>query len=146
MRMNRTDKNFSENKLILKAVNRYLTKRFASSKSLAFLTEDDIISTRRNDHIDLYLRLRRMESLFPANCLIIARLGFEQERIGHGTDFVRFLTGIAVRYGFEYIGIESTNLKSATFAQKLGFEEINKSTNYAIPVSDLVEYFRNSPV
>ena len=76
-------------------IDRYLMERFKYSKSLVYLTVDNIIATRRNSRIDLYLRIRRVESRFPSDCLIIARLGFSKERIGHGTHFLRFLTEVA---------------------------------------------------
>lgn len=121
-------------------IDRYLMKRFKYRKSLVYLTLDNVITTRRNSRIDLYLRIRKVESLFPPDCLIIARLGFSKERIGHGTHYLRFLTGIALRYGFRYIGIECANTKSSTFAKKLGFNSID-GENYAITVDNLKSYF-----
>ena len=38
------------------------------------------------------------------------------------------------------IGIEATNEKSKTFAEKLGFQSIDAS-NYVASVEDLVSYF-----
>lgn len=67
---------------IRKAIDIYLIKRFKYRLSLVYLTPDNIITTRRNSRIDLYLRIRRVESLFPPDCLIIARVGFQKERIG----------------------------------------------------------------
>ena len=99
----------------------YLMERFKYRKSLVWLTVDNIIATRRNSRVDLYLRIRRIKSRFPPDCLIIARLSFSKERIGHGTHFLSFLTGVARKYGFNYIGIECANDKSGAFAKKLGF-------------------------
>jgi len=127
---------------IRKAVDIYLMKRFRYRCSLAFLTTDNVITTRRNSRIDLYLRIRRKESLFPPDCLIIARISFKKERIGHGTHFVRHLTEIAIKYGFKHIGIESVNHKSRTFAEKLGFCLIDDS-NYVTATDSLKEYFQN---
>ena len=118
----------------------YLMERFKYRKSLVFLTVDNIIATRRNSRVDLYLRIRKVESRFPPGCLIIARLGFSKERMGHGTHFLRFLTGIARKYGFNYIGIECANSKSSAFAKKLGFYSID-GENYAIIVTNLISYF-----
>ena len=119
----------------------YLMERFKYSKSLVYLTVDNIIATRRNSRIDLYLRIRKVESRFPPDCLIIARLGFSKERIGHGTHFLRlFLTGVARKYGFNYIGIECANIKSSAFAKKLGFYSID-GENYAIAIPNLMSYF-----
>lgn len=123
-----------------KDIDHYLMERFKYRKSLVRLTVDNIIVTRRNSRIDLYLRIRRIESRFPPDCLIIARLGFSKERIGHGTHFLRFLTEVARRYGFQHIGIECANAKSSAFAKKLGFYSID-GENYAIIVTNLISYF-----
>ena len=121
-------------------IDRYLMERFKYRKSLVCLTVDNIISIRRNSRVDLYLRIRKVESRFPPDCLIIARLGFSKERIGYGTHFLQFLTGIALKYGFRYIGIECANEKSSVFAKKLGFYSID-GENYAIAVDKLISYF-----
>lgn len=121
-------------------IDRYLMKRFKYRRSLVYLTVDNVIATRRNSRIDLYLRIRKIQSLFPPDCLIIARLGFSKERIGHGTDFLQFLTGAALRYGFRYIGIECANIKSGALAKKLGFKSID-GENYTISTDNLTSYF-----
>lgn len=127
---------------IRKAIDAYLMKRFKYCHSLVYLTSDNIVTTRRNSRIDLYLRIRKVESLFPPDCLIIARISFQKERIGHGSHFIRFLAEIAVKYGFKYVGIESTNEKSASFARKLDFYSIDGS-NYAVSVKNLLSYFQD---
>ena len=129
-----------ENEELRADIDRYLMERFKYRKSLVCLTTDNIIATRRNSRVDLYLRIRKVESRYPPDCLIIARLGFSKERIGHGTYFLRFLTEVARKYGFNYIGIECANFKSSAFAQKLGFYSINDE-NYAIAVTNLISYF-----
>ena len=129
-----------ENEQLRADVDRYLMERFKYRKSLVCLTVDNVISTRRNSQIDLYLRIRRIESRLPPDCLIIARLSFSKERIGHGTHFIRFLTEVARRYGFNHIGIECTNTKSSAFAKKLGFYSID-GENYAISTENLISCF-----
>jgi len=129
-----------EYEAICQEIDNYLMERFKYRLSLLYLTPDNIIVCRRISRVDLYLRIRKIESLFPPNCLIIARIGFKKERVGHGTDFVHFLTEIAVRYGFKHIGIESVNEKSYSFAEKLGFQSIDGS-NYVALVADLIFYF-----
>ena len=121
-------------------IERYLMERFKYRKSLVWLTVDNILATQRNSRVDLYLRSTKVESRFPLDCLIIARLGFSKERIGHGTHFLRFLTEVARKYGFNYIGIECANIKSSAFAKKLGFYSID-GENYAIAVIYLISYF-----
>lgn len=127
---------------IREAMDIYLMKRFKYRRSLVYLTLDNIVTTRRNSRIDLYLRIRRVESIFPPDCLIIARISFKKERIEHGTHFVRFLAEIALKYGFKYIGIESTNHKSRSFVEKLGFHSIGGS-NYAVSVENIISYFQD---
>lgn len=69
-------------------IDRYLMERFKYHKSLVYLT-DNIVTTRRNSRIDLYLRIRKVESLFPPDCLIIARLGLSKEYIGNCMYFLQ---------------------------------------------------------
>ena len=121
-------------------LDRYLMERFKYRKSLVRLTVDNVITTRRNSRVDLFLRIRKVESKFPPDCLIIARLSFRKERIGHGTHFLRFLTEVARKYGFNHIGIECANDKSSAFAKKLGFYSVD-GENYAITVTNLTSYF-----
>lgn len=127
---------------IRKDIDNYLMKRFKYCLSLVYLPPDNIIVTRRNKWVDLYLRIRRVESLFPSDCLIIARIGFGKERIGNGTHFVHFLSGITLKYGFRYIGIESVNDKSRIFAEKLSFYSID-GFNYTVSVESLISYFQD---
>ena len=121
-------------------IDRYLMERFKYRKSLVWLTADKIIVPRRNSRVDLYLRIRRIKSRFSPDCLIIARLSFSKERIGHGTHFILFLTGITRKYDFSHIGIECANDKSGAFTKKLGFYSIDEE-NYAIAVTNLISYF-----
>ncbi|TFD96307.1 GNAT family N-acetyltransferase [Dysgonomonas capnocytophagoides] len=130
----------NEYEAIRQEIDNYLMERFKYRLSLVYLTPDNIVTTRRNSRIDLYLRIRKVESIFPPDCLIIARISFRKELVGHGTHFVHFLTEIAVKYGFKYIGLETTNEKSSSFAQKLGFLSIDDS-NYVASVEDLFSYF-----
>ena len=53
-------------------IDRYLMEHFKYRKSLVRLTVDNIITTRKNSRVDLYLRIRRIEIRFPPDCLIIA--------------------------------------------------------------------------
>lgn len=122
---------------IRKTIDTYLMKRFKYRRPLLYLTPDNIIVCRRNKRINLYLRIRRKESLFPPDSLIIARISFKKERIGHGSHFVNFLAKTALKYGFKYIGIESTNEKSRAFAEKLSFRSID-GYNYVAVANSLI--------
>jgi hypothetical protein len=126
---------------IKRVIDIYLMKRFKYRRPLVYLTTDNIITTRRNSRVDLYLRIRKVKSLFPSDCLIIARISFNKERVGHDSHFVKFLAEIALKYNFKHIGIESTNEKSRSFAMKLGFNSIDGS-NYIVSVEKLISYFQ----
>lgn len=132
----------NEYEKIRKEIDIYLMNRFKYSRSLVYLTPDNIVTTRRNNRVALYLRIRKVKSLFPPDCLIIARINFKKERIGHGSHFVSFLAEIALKHGFKHIEIESTNHKSRSFAEKLGFQSIDGS-NYAVSVEKLISYFQD---
>lgn len=121
-------------------IDRYLMERFKYRKSLVRLTVDNVIDTRRNSRVDLYLRIRRIKSQFPPDSLIIARLSFSKERTGHGTHLLQFLTEVARKHGFNHIGIECANDKSSAFAPKTGFYSID-GENYAIAIEKLISYF-----
>lgn len=127
---------------IRETIDIYLMKRFKYRLSLVRLTPDNIVTTRRNSRIDLYLRIRRVESVFPPDSLIIARISFKKERVGHGSHFVQFLAETALKHGYKHVGIESTNHKSSSFARKLGFQSIDGS-NYVITVNSLINYFQD---
>lgn len=45
------------------------------------------------------MRKLRTEEL-DDNCLIIARIDFTKERVGHGAHFIKFLAQIAVKYRY----------------------------------------------
>ncbi len=93
-------------------IDRYLMEHFKYRKSLIRLTVDNVITTRRNSRIDLYLRIRKVENHFPPDCLIIGGLDFCKERAGYGMHFIKFLTEVSRKYGFNHIGIECVNAQS----------------------------------
>lgn len=132
----------NEYEAILKETDSYLMERFKYRVSLVYLTPDNIVATRKNSRVGLYLRIRRIESLFPPDCFIIAQISFRKERIGNGMHFLRFLSEIALKYRFKYIGIESVNYKSKALAEKFGFHSIDRF-NYAVSVKDLMFYLQD---
>ena len=58
-------------------------KQFKYRRPLPYLTPNKIIVCRRSSRVDLYLRKRKMKSLFLPDCLIITRIGFNKEHIAH---------------------------------------------------------------
>ena len=48
-------------------IDRYLMERFKYHKPLVWLTVDNIIATRRNSRVDLYLRIRYIFRSIPVH-------------------------------------------------------------------------------
>lgn len=92
----------NENEEIRKKIDNYLMNRFEYCVPLVCLTSDNIVATRRNSRVSLYLRIRKKESLFPPDCFIMAQISFRKERVGNGVHFVHFLSEIALKYRFNY--------------------------------------------
>lgn len=71
---------------------------------------------------DLYFRLfGRPDENCPRDTLVIARIGFEQQRVGHGRALVERLVGLAPKLGYRHLLIECANTKASAFAEGLGF-------------------------
>ncbi|MDH4847959.1 GNAT family N-acetyltransferase [Pseudomonas sp. BN605] len=84
-------------------------------------TSGDTVSARTKQY-DIYLRLfTPPESFWPRECLVLARLGFKQQRAGHGRALVERLLKLAPEFGYRYLAIECANARSSAFAQRLGF-------------------------
>ena len=66
----------NEYEAIRNEIDMHLMKRFKYRVSLVYLTPDNVVTTRRNSRVDLYLRIRKVESIFPPDCLIIGRISF----------------------------------------------------------------------
>lgn len=64
---------------ICNEINPDLMKQFKYRRSLVYLTPDNIITTQKNSEVDIYLGIRRIKSIFPPDCLIIAQIGFTKE-------------------------------------------------------------------
>lgn len=71
---------------------------------------------------DIYIRMfTKPDGFWPRECLVLARIGFKQQRAGHGRALVEMLLELAPTLGYRYLAIESANAKASAFAKKLGF-------------------------
>ena len=76
----------------------------------------------RTKQFDFYFRLfAKPDDIYPRDCLVIARIGFKQQRAGHGQALIEYLLKLAPKIGYRYIGIECANARSSAFAERLGF-------------------------
>lgn len=102
-------------------------ERFKYRNLFVYLTIENVITIRRYSRTELNLRIRKVESLFPPNFLVNARLGFSKERAGYGTQFFQFVTQVSRKNGLNHIGIECANSKSCMLTPKFGFYFIDSS-------------------
>lgn len=132
-----------ENKeMILKVINEYLMDRFKyKAPPVDFGLNESTIYGRRK-RVTLYLRMIEIDGgLWDVGTFVLAQIGFQQERKGHGIDFLRFLTE-NLPAEFTHIGIESVNDESRSFGIKHGFKSHKSNTDYIIAISDLKKRFQ----
>jgi hypothetical protein len=128
----------NKNDLILENLNQYLRERFRFKSSVATFGLDNRTIDVRTKPINLYLRLMDLDGFWFASTIVIACLSFQEKRVGHDTDFLRFISKIAKEHGYKYIGLECTNEKSTAFALKYGFRmHKGDNDNYNIFVKEL---------
>ncbi|KAA6339610.1 hypothetical protein EZS27_012460 [termite gut metagenome] len=128
----------NKNDIILESLNQYLKETFRFKSNVATFGLDNRMIDVRTKPINLYLRLMDLEGFWFASTIVIACLSFQEKRVGHGTDFLRFISKIAKEHRYKYIGLECTNEKSTTFGLKYGFRKHRGEKNhYIISVEDL---------
>lgn len=87
---------------------------------------------------DIYLRLfPAPEAGWPRETLVIARIGFKQQRKGHGRNLLRLLTALAPEMGYKHIAIESANENSSAFGKRFGFKPLHSGRSWLGSVEDI---------
>jgi hypothetical protein len=76
---------------------------------------------------DIYLRLfPSPEAGWPRETLVLARIGFKDERKGHGRSLLTLITGLASEIGYKHIAIESANENSSAFGKRFGLQPMDE--------------------
>lgn len=76
----------------------------------------------RTTKYDIYLCMFKKPYVFwSRECLVLARIGFKEQRVGHGRALVELLVSLAPDLGYRFLVVEFANAYSAAFAEKLGF-------------------------
>lgn len=89
---------------------------------------------------DLYFRLfAKPDENCPRETLVIARIGFKQQRAGHGRALVERLVELAPTLGYQHIAIECANAKASAFAERLGFSSYDSRRNWVASIDTLRE-------
>ncbi|WBS73154.1 hypothetical protein PF438_09565 [Elizabethkingia meningoseptica] len=128
----------NDNSKILDEINEYLKNRFNYKRKFAHFGILSKIIVAQSRKFDIYLRLFDGAAPERPNTIIIARIGFCSVRKGNGSDFLKFMFEIAVKYGFSFIEIENCNEESKCFAKRFGFSNIIEyHESYRIEVKEL---------
>lgn len=121
-------------------LKQYLKRRFDCKRPAVRFGLPRYLVVARRKQFDLYFRVTPPKGdLWRSDTLVVARIGFDQERKGHGTDLLRFLVGIAEAVGFTHIGIESANGDCSAFAARLGLTPYGRPDNFLASVADISE-------
>ncbi|WP_147937470.1 hypothetical protein [Massilia arenae] len=122
-----------------------LKGRFERKRRCAYSMPGATIDAR-NAKFDLLLRFpigpnSRFEGEKP---LVIARIKFTEQRVGHGTWFLRELVSMAPKYGYESIAIEAANpnVGIQNFVRKFEFVPVlGVSSDWIVSVNQLARRF-----
>lgn len=115
-------------------LNLYLQKRFQYLGQCTQISEETI-SVRRKK-VYMYLRFRTSRH-WPAETLVVANLGFLEQRQGHAHALLTKFTECAAKFGYTQIGFEHASVSLSQFAKKHGFTNYRDSINWLIPVETL---------
>jgi predicted GNAT superfamily acetyltransferase len=96
------------------------------------------IDTPRKKRVELYLRYKPTYEPYLPNTLVIARIGFQETRKGHGTSLLRFIAAVADQFGIDHIALEQVSENSKAFCKALGFNEIAKNV-WSVPITNLAQ-------
>ncbi|MBT2623507.1 hypothetical protein [Chryseobacterium sp. ISL-6] len=131
---------------ILKELNGYLCKRFQYKKEFAHFSFSSGTITACSRKFDIHLRLFDDDKHYKGKeTLVVARLFYDQTRKGHGTDFLKFLTQLAMKCGFLLLAFENCNENSRKFVKNFGLiRVVDPSHHYQILVKDLATNLNNS--
>lgn len=96
---------------------------------------------------DLYFRLfAKPDAICPRECLVIARIGFMQQRAGHGRALVERLVELAPLFGYRHLAIECANENASAFAERLGFTPYEERRHWIASIDALEKTLDESTV
>lgn len=116
-------------------LNVYIQDNFQYKKQPAYVHLDTINVKRKK--IELYIRFKPDSLLWKNDTIVLARIGFETQRKGNGHNLLSFLVSQAQKYDYQKIGIEQTNEKARSFAEKYGFKNAMEYEHWIASVEDL---------
>lgn len=87
---------------------------------------------------DIYIRLfNKTRDFWPRESLTLARVGFSEQRAGHGRELLGMLLTLAPIFGYQYIAIECANANAAAFSKRMGFTSYVNGYHWIGSISDI---------
>lgn len=122
--------------------DQYIMARYRYKRSAVRMGLSNTVGVSRSP-VDLYLRYKPRAG-WPAETLVIARIGFARTNKGEGTAFLRFLTEVAARNDFQWIGLEQTHDGEDVqgFIKKFGFSAHKDDQNWLVSIQNLSDALR----
>ena len=77
---------------------------------------------------------------------MIARIGFTQQRAGHGRALVERLVELAPLFGYRHLAIECANENASAFAERLGFTPYEERRHWIASIDALEKTLDESTV
>ena len=94
---------------------------------------------------DLYFRaFGRPQDFWPRECIILARLMFKEQRVGHGRDLVETFVKLAPEFGSQFLAIECANKNAAAFGKRMGFTPHEDGRHWVGSISDIQQALTSS--
>lgn len=93
----------------------------------------------RTAKYDLYFRVTPPSMReWSSDTLVVSRIGFTNQRRGHGRALMQFLADVAGELPYTHIGIEYANPDATAFGARFGFVRYGDGKNLLAPVSTVV--------
>lgn len=123
----------------LSEFDEYVRSRYRCNTTCVFPGGANTIDVRLQP-ISVYLRFKPLHH-WPANSIVIANIGFYEQRKGHGVALLKFLAETTPKYGIQSVGVEQThggdNIQG--FVRKFGFSQYLDEKNWLISIEALKE-------
>ncbi|AQR69561.1 hypothetical protein BZG29_15385 [Janthinobacterium sp. LM6] len=117
-------------------IDTYFRKRFHYKSRCAYARHPTV--DIRRAAVKLYLRFRVGDS-WPVGSIVIAVIGFRNQRRGQGRALLNKLVEMSSTYGYQNIEIEQTgtDVSIQAFVRKFGFTNSFDKQNWIISVNQL---------
>ena len=99
--------------------------RYGFSSNISVEVEDYSFYLRCFNFIEGYDPQIYEDFSWPADCIVVARLGLKNQRKGLGSKFLRFLVDNSRNYAYKQIGFEECNFISESFCLKFGMKRVD---------------------